>query len=267
MYPLSAPHFDFDVQRYSVLLGVADAVSLRHRSSQLFFELIPQLCRVVPFDLVSFSRFDASRKITKIYVSEGGEWPRESLEIAVDDTTAESVWRKQSVLSIEDLSMEGEFKPELQWLRDREMRSYCVVPLTTFHQKLGTLGFASKQLHPFREPDIRFLHRVAEIMALSLDTTLAEAAVAEEVDRLRLLIDIERSAAESSDFHESVALILGSLKKWAVQDIVGLYTYDEASESLRLLMPDQDWAEKMAPQGLTPLEGTLAGQAFRSRAA
>ena len=40
---------------------------------------------------------------------------------------------------------------------------------------------------------------------------------------------------------------------------------DEISHSLRLHMADPQLAEKMAPRGLTPLEGTLAGQAFRTQ--
>ncbi len=265
MYPLSAPRLELDSRRYDALLGMAEVVSLRHDLGELFRDLAPQLRSVVPFDLVNFARFDSARKTMKMFLWEGGEWPREPVESPPEESAEESVWRNQTVLSIDDLTAEKHFEPQLRWLREYEIRSYCVLPLTNFHEKLGALGFGSKRTGAFGDQNIEFLRRVAEIVALGLDSALDDATLAEEVGRMRLLLEVRGPYARRFDVRQSVASILGSVQKWAAQDYVGVYLYDEMTQSLRLQMPDSEVAEKLAPQGSTPLDGSLAGQAFRSR--
>jgi putative methionine-R-sulfoxide reductase with GAF domain len=265
VYPLGEPRLEFDVQRHAVLLAMADAVCLRHEPGELFRGLAPQLRTVVAFDFVTFARFDSSRKIMKLFLWEGEEWPREPLEIAVEDAAVGSVWRNQKALSIDDLSTEKRFGPELHWLRQHDLQSYCVLPLTTIQEKLGALGFGRKRTHAFRSEDVQFLQSVAEMAALSVDTTMAQPTLLEECARLRLLLEVGAPHIRVSDLHQAVASILESMQKWASRDYVGVYLYDESSEALRLHMPDPELAEKFVPQGLAPIEGTLAGQAFRSR--
>jgi formate hydrogenlyase transcriptional activator len=265
MFPLVMPNSAVDLQRCSALLEIAEVVSSGPEPDEIFGSLASRLRSVIPFDLVNFARCEPARNIMKMYAWEGAEWPPEPMEIAVEEAAVGAVWRNQTVLSVADLSTEKRFEPDLQWLRAREIRSYCALPLTTFHEKLGALGFGSKRAHAFSAHDVQFLHRVAEIVALRVDNTLAESSLVEEKARLRLLIDIGTVYGKASDLRQSVASILGSLQRWAAQDYVGIYLYDELSQSLRLHMADPQLAEKMVPQGLTPIDGTLAGQAFRSR--
>ncbi|MFZ0817595.1 MAG: sigma 54-interacting transcriptional regulator [Candidatus Sulfotelmatobacter sp.] len=201
----------------------------------------------------------------KMHAWEGEERPREPIEIAVEDTAVGAVWRNQAVLSIDDLSTGKQFEPERQWLLSRKMRSYCVLPLTTSHEKLGALGFGSKWAYAFGLPDIQFLRRVAEIASLCIDRTLPGSVLAEERARLRLLLEVSAPQIQASGLPNSVATILASLQKWADPDYIGVYLYDETSQSLRLHMTDSQIAEKMAPEGLVSLDGTLAGRVFRSQ--
>jgi formate hydrogenlyase transcriptional activator len=255
---------EFDVQRHAALLAVADAVCLRHEPGELFRDLTPQLRIVVPFDFINFALFDSARKTMKMFLWEGAEWPYEPLEIAVENAAVGSVWRNQTALSIADLSTEKRFEPGLRWLRQRDLHSYCVLPLTTVQEKLGALGFASRRSHAFGSDDIQLLHRVAKMVALCVDTTLGEATLQEERARMRLLLEVGAPHLRASNLWLSVASILGSMQRWAAQDYVGLYLYDGISQALRLHMADPQLAEKFAPSGLAPLDGSLAGQAFRS---
>ncbi len=263
--PLIASRLELDAQHYAVLMGVADLVCLRHQPDQLFPDLASHLGPLVPLDLINFARFDASRETVKMDMWPRAEWARQSREVAAEESAAGSVWRNQTILSIDDLSNEMRFDAELRWLRDHEIRSYCVLPVTNFREKLGALGFGSKRPQAFRDQDMQVLHDVTEMVALCIDSTLDDATLAAELDRLRLLIEVGGPGPRSPDLLQSVSSILASMQKWAVQDYVGIYLYDEISQSLRLHMPDPELAEKLAPQGLSSIEGTLAGQAFRSR--
>jgi len=265
MFPSDVRKTDLDPQRHAALLGMADIVCLRQDPGELFRKLVPHLRSVLSFDLLTFALCDSPQRIMKMYLWGGSKWLHGPLELPVQESLVGSVWRNQTAACIDGLSAEKQFESELQWVREQEIQSYCVLPLTNFQEKLGALGFGSKRMHAFGHQDCYFLARVAEMVALCIDTTLADEALAEEVGRLRLLLEVGGPDARGPDLQRSVASILGSMKKWAVQSYVGVYLYDEISQSLRLHTPDVEMASKLAPHGLTPIEGTLAGQAFRSR--
>ena len=263
--PSSAPGAELDTERYNALLKVADVVALRRDPGELLTDLAPKLRAVVPFNLVNFSLLDSARKTVEMFLWEGEEWPHEPLEIGVEETAVGSVWRNQTALSIDDLSTERRFEAEVRRLRERKIRSYCVVPLTSLNEKLGAIGFGSERASAFGSSDVEFLDRVARMLALNVDDTLPEETLAEETARLRLLLEVSAPRLQGCDVEHSVAAILESLQKWAVEDYVGLYLYDETAQALRLHMADPHAAEKLSVQGLTPIEGTLAGRAFRSQ--
>ncbi len=265
MFPSDVSKTDLDPQRHAALLGIADIVCRRQNPGELFPKLAPHLRSVLSFDLLTFSICDPPQRIMKMYLWEGSQGLHGPLEVPVEESIVGSVWRNQTAACIDGLTAEKQFESELQWLREQEVQSYCVLPLTNFHEKLGALGFGSKRMHAFGHQDGYFLARVAEMVALCIDSTLAEETLAEEVGRLRLLLEVGGPDARGTDLQKSLASILGSMQRWAVQAYVGVYLYDEISQSLRLHTPDVEMASKLAPHGLTPIEGTLAGQAFRNR--
>jgi formate hydrogenlyase transcriptional activator len=265
MVPLCVPNSAVDLQRYLALLEIAEEVSPGSEPGEVLLDFVSGLRSVVPFDFVNFALCDPARRIMKMHAWKGAEWPREPIEMAAEDTAVGAVWRNQAVLSIDDLSTGNQFEPERQWLCSHQMRSYCVLPLTTSHERLGAFGFGSKQAYAFSLSDIQFLRRVAEIAALCIDRMLPESVLEEERARLRLLLEVSAPQIQASDLPNSVATILGSIQKWAERDYIGVYLYDETSQALRLHMTDSQIAKKMAPEGLVPLEGTLAGRVFRSQ--
>lgn len=265
MFPSDVSKTNLDPRRHAALLGMADIVCLRQDPGELFRKLVPHLQSVFSFDLLTFAVSDSPQRVMKMYVWEGSQWLRGPLEVPVENSVVGSVWRNQSAASIDDLMTEKQFDPELQWLREQEIQSYSVLPLTNCHEKLGAIGFGSRQTHAFDRQDLYFLARVAEMVALCVDTTLPDATLAEEVSRVRLLLEVSGPDARASDLQQSVASILRSIQKWALQDYVGVYLYDEISQSLRLHTADAEMSLKLAPQGLIPIDGTLAGQTFRSR--
>ncbi len=264
MCPLRIPSFDLDSQRHAALGSMADLIGFRHAPEDLFRALAPHLQSVLPVDVLNLALGDPVRKVMKLSFWEGSLSWHAALEVPAEESPAGSAWRNQNPALIDMLRPEKKFDPELQWLREHDIRSYCLLPLTDFREKLGALGFASRRLHAFRERDMRFLHSVTEIVALGVDSALDEKVLAEEAGRLRLLIEAGEPRARNLDLPQSLASILASMQRWAVEDYIGIYLYDKTSHSLRLHMSDRKLVEKMAPQGLSSIESTLAGQAFRT---
>ena len=231
---------------------------------QLFAEIGPYVRAVVFFDLLNLGLFDPLHEIMNMHLWEVSRGLLAPVQAGVDESVLGAVGRSQNAICVDDLTANRQFAPGLRWLLELEIRSYYVTPLTSGKSKLGALGIGSRLQRAFAEADFQFLNHLAEMVALSVDTSLTDAGVAEEVGKLRLLFDIAVSTSAGADWDACIASMLALIQKWAGQDLVGLYVYEDDSQSLHLLMSDRDWAEKMAPDGRTPLQDTLAGQAFRT---
>ena len=149
VYPISASRLKLDVQRHTALLEMADVLSRHHEPSDLFRGLAPSLRAVVPFDFLNFALHEPSVQLMKLHVWNGEDWPATPREIAVDEAAVGWVWEHQQPLTVDDLERESRFERGLAYLRDHQVRSYCVAPLTSSQTKLGALGFGSRRPHAF----------------------------------------------------------------------------------------------------------------------
>lgn len=257
--------FSFTPQRQAALLEIADFVTLRYSPSDLFRQVAPRLRAVASFDGLNFALYDPSQKKMKMSWWDETHGLSEPVEVGVDESIVGAVWRNQIATCADNLNLERQYKPEVQWLQERGMRSYCVLPLTTFRENLGSLGFGSARFAAFAKNDIDFLRYAVELIAPGLDPKLPDAELAEEAARQRLLLGTANIGGVGMDLWQAVDSILACLQIWAPHDYVGIYLYDAASQSLHLQMSDPELAEKLAPQAGVKLEGSLAGQSLRSR--
>ena len=184
MFPLSAPDVEFEWQRQAILLWAAELVSVRREPGELFREIASRLRTVLPFDFVIFALCDPVRKIMKLYMWQGEGWVPETAEVSIEESAAGFVWRTQTALSIDNLAEGKQLKHGLHWLREKAARSYSIVPLSSLHQELGAIGIGSKLAHAFSSDDVTFLHRVADMVALSADATVTYATAMVERDRI-----------------------------------------------------------------------------------
>jgi len=188
MYPLSAPGLELDLQRHAALLEMVDVLSRHHEPGDLFRGLAPSLRAVVPFDFLNFALHDSTENLIKLYVWDGAEWPKQPLEVVIDDSVEGWVWKHRQSVTIDDLERETTFHSGLAWLRDYKLSSYTALPLSTPNSNLGALGFGSKRPRAFTPRQVRYLQRVSEIVALCVDKRLVLATFAEERERVRLLL-------------------------------------------------------------------------------
>jgi formate hydrogenlyase transcriptional activator len=200
VFPKGAPYLGVAMQRYNILLDVADVVCSRQQPPELFRDLLPRLRSTLPCDLLTFALHNPSRNTMQVHLRSGAEpWPDSSEEIAVDHSAVGWVWRNQEALSVDDVKEYPRFDPGLRPLGERGMRSYCVVPLSTSQRKLGALGIASKRVNAYNVSDEQFLVQVAKLVALSLDETQSDDALCNERERLRVLRDATSLQARPSN--------------------------------------------------------------------
>jgi formate hydrogenlyase transcriptional activator len=261
MCPLGAVNFEIDLQRYAALLEMADVVSRHRAAADLFRDLTPRLQAVVPFDLINFSLHDPIRNQMKMYVWGGAERLDAPQEVAVEESVTGWVWQNQTAVSIADLEAETRFEPGLRWLRDRGLRSYSVLPLSTAHVRLGALGFGSKRVDAFTSRDMQFLNRVAEFVALSVDNALSQSMLAEERDRAHVLLEVETTLSASLDLRQLLLAAASSLHQVVAHDSASISYFDERADSLRECALDS--ASGYANEGI-PIapDNSLPGRVF-----
>src|SRR5581483_6170304 len=113
------------------------------------------------------------------------------LETPIEESMSGWVWENQRPLTLQDLNVETRYPRLTKMIRERGIRSLCLVPLTTAQRRLGALGFGSRQVAAYDNADLEFLQQVAAQVAVAVDNALnAEAAesyqrqLARERDRL-----------------------------------------------------------------------------------
>jgi formate hydrogenlyase transcriptional activator len=260
------------LQQYQALLQIAEAIA-RHRDlASLFSNLAQQLRPVVKFDGVATLLYDPASGRMRMHMLET-QLPETGLptELPVEAAPGGWVWQTQQPMIIADTEREERFPQVMQMVVESGLRSLCVLPLTTAGRRLGALGFGSVKVATWNEADLEFLQQVAGLVAVAVDNAInfdnaraAEAALALERDRLRLLLEINNAIVSALDLPELLAAISPCLRRVVHHDFAALLVYDQASDQLRAHA--LDLPERAASEGvLFSMEGTPSGMAFRSR--
>ena len=181
----------FDEQRYRALLDAADLIVLHSTLPELFHRLAKRLRQVTPYDMVNFVLHEDGRHVMRMNIWENVT-PEQSpvpLRLEIDDPASAWVWEHQQPLLIPDTQAETSFPELLNVLRTRGLKSYCVLPMTTAQDRLGAIGFGSAHPAAYREADMEFMQRVANLVAVAVENLRTQQALAHDRDRLQVLLD------------------------------------------------------------------------------
>ena len=198
-------------RQYQALLEVSQSVAAHRDLTALFRDLAERLPRVVTFHSLWLVLHDPARNRMRLHILEGlsreaekeSAWP---LERPLEESPSALAWSKQEPLVVFNLAEDSRYAQAFQLLLDNGIRSCCILPLTTAHRRLGAVGFGYSQPYHYSEADVDFLGQVACQIAVAVDNVLAhaesaefQAALAEERDRLRLLLDLNNTLAPNLD--------------------------------------------------------------------
>jgi len=263
-------HFepDDDLRRYEALLQMADLVVHRSGLPELLPDLAEGLHKVASFEVANFSLYDSARKVMRMHLWEGNELLSNLAELQVEEAACSVALEKQEPVVWPDLSTETRFERTVSLLKERGIRSYCTLPLTSAQRRLGALGLGSSQLNAYSESDVRLLLRVAELVALALDSALTRAAFQHEKERLEALLKVSTTLVSSLDVQKVFPEISGFIRNVFKQDYASIAIHDDASHCLRLYALDSLLADGLIGAETTlSLKETGAGQAFQEKEA
>ena len=263
-----------DGQRQA-LLEVAEAIALHRDLGELFHDLAGRLHRVVQFDYLNLVLHDTARNVMRLHILETSQPTRvrPGLELPVGETPAGTVWETQQPLVVADIEQESRYPTLLQTLRQEQVKSFCMLPLTTAHRRLGALGFGRTVLHRYSEAEVEFMQQVARQVAVAVDNALnyrsAQAyqqQLAQQRDRLQVLLEVNNVLVSHLDVRELFEAIAACLRRVMHHEYTSLALYDPATKRMRVQFLDFPEGRGLIREEMSiAVESSPSGCSFRSR--
>jgi formate hydrogenlyase transcriptional activator len=234
---------DNRVQRYQALLEALESLKRHDDLSALFHELAQRLRKVLEFDIIGVMLHDPAADVMRVHILESeqplniGSGPL----LPPAQSPGGRVWRSQEPLIISDYEQETHFPEMMPVWRAYGMRSGYYLPLTTPQRRLGAINFASTAPRSYDSCDLKLFAQVARLVAVAVDNTLNfqtaqtyQRQLADERDRLRLLLEINNAVVSQLDFRSLLKQIAASLRPVLQQDYLSVALYDPVRQTLRV---------------------------------
>ena len=258
---------DLQLRQYRTLLDLSKAIGSHHNLSDLFHELAGYLHNLFEFHNLSLLLHDGSGQIMRLHVLETSEPMMRQLpkEVPIDGSAVGWVWQNQQPFVTADVEQETRF-PSITVLRDFPVKSVCILPLTTVHQRLGVLGMASDKVGAYNNLDLEFARLVAAQIAVAVEAQIYQSQLARERDRSELLLEINNMLVSNLNLRELLSAISACLRRVIPHDVAGISLYDPESNKLRVSALESITDEDLFIEGEPiPIEGTAAGLALTTR--
>jgi formate hydrogenlyase transcriptional activator len=218
--------------------------------------------------------YDPAKHVMRLHNLEGS--PRGPLrpgaEFAVEDIPSGWVWQQQQPLVLADLTRETRFPRATHTLRDYGLGSFCSLPLSTAHRRLGTLTMGRPERGAYSPSEVAFAQLVAAQVAVAVDNALhseeahaLQQQLAHERDRLHLLLEVTNSAMANLELRDVLRAVSATLRRVMHCDVAGVLLPEAERHQLRVYALDfPDSQGFIQEEVLVPIEGSLPGKAFQT---
>src|SRR5918992_944353 len=239
------PHFP--AEQCLTLNAVSRIIAARRNLSDLFDDLAEHLHGLLEFSYLSVMLYDPAQHVMRLHNLQGT--PRGPLRpgaaFAVEDIPSGWVWQQQQPLVIADLERETRFPKATQTLPEYGLGSFCSLPLSTAHRRLGTLTMGRPEEGAYRPSEVAFAQLVAAQVAVAVDNALhsqeaqaLQQQLARERDRLQLLLEVTDSVISNLDLREVLRAVSATLRRVMHCDVAGVILPDAERHQLRVYALD-----------------------------
>jgi len=202
---------DSVVHRYKALLDMADLLVHHGNLPELFHALGRRLHSVVSFDFINFSIYDSSTNRMRLNLWEGSDSPPLPMELPLNECASGWVWENQQPLVFDDITLESGYRNIFDHLKERGIRSYCMLPLTTSQARIGGVGIGSRQIAAYGVGDLELLQRIAGMIALAVENFLTRQQLTSEKERLDALLRVNSALLRTKDMQQLIPAISESI--------------------------------------------------------
>ena len=259
-------------RQLEALLEVSEAIAQQRDLPALFHDLAGRLHSVIEFDFLTLVLHDPVRNVMRLHILET-RIPTEKaagMETPIEGHPSGWVWETQQPLVIADVAEETRFPDFMPRLREHNVRSLAIFPLTTAQRRLGSMGFGRMVPHRVTDTERQFMQRVASQVAVAVDNALNfensqayQAQLARERDRLQVLLDVNNVLVTSREVGELFRGIVASLERVIHHDFTSLALLDPATGLLKIHALDFPGRQELLKQEITvPRDSSPSGRAI-----
>jgi formate hydrogenlyase transcriptional activator len=259
------------------LLEVSEAIAQQRDLPALFHDLAERLHSVVDFDFLTLVLHDPVRNVMRLHILESRmDHPSKppGSESPMDGHPSGWVWQTQLPFVVSDVEEEDRYPDFMTRLRDVNVRSLAILPLTTAQRRLGAMGFGRTVPERMTDTVLQFMQRVASQVAVAVDNALNyqnsqayQQQLARERDRLQVLLEINNVLVTSREFPELFRGIISTLQRVIHHDYTSLALLDPVSGLLKIYALDFPGRQNIFKQELSvPRETSPAGVAISNGA-
>src|SRR5215469_693664 len=164
-------------------------------------------------------------------------------DVPIEQTKMWWVYQHQQPLCIADWSGDDRFAARREALRRLgcEYQSLCCIPLRTSRQRLGVLRVASLRPNNFSEEQVRFLHSVADQLALAMSESLsrkllrrAESDLEVSQARFELIMSVVNRAISAEDLGEVLVEVTANTQRILDCDLAVMALFDRGKGDLKI---------------------------------
>jgi formate hydrogenlyase transcriptional activator len=252
-----------EIDDNKLLLDVADLMVHHRNLPELFAAMGRRLAKVAATEFTNLWVHDPTRSVMRMHVLEGKDLVRAQINVPVADSPGGIAWQTQQPLVVPDVNAETRFLSLVNLLKEKGIRSYCVLPLTTAEKRLGALGLGSPQVSVYREENLRLLRRVADLVALAVENALTREALQAEKERLQVLLEVNATLMINRDLEKLFPEISAFMRRVIKHDYASVAVYDEAAHALSLHPLDSPLTQGLFRTDTTlPVKETPTGRAL-----
>ncbi|HJX15541.1 MAG TPA: sigma 54-interacting transcriptional regulator [Candidatus Deferrimicrobiaceae bacterium] len=262
-------------ERYEALVRLSKAISAHRDPKELFCVLASELRSLVSFDAIGVVLYDEAANRIRPPLLELCSRPGLLLQpdIATEETMASWVYQHQQPLVVSFADQEARLpRGIVDQMRKFGLLSACVIPMTTAHRRLGSIGVGSERPDAYSGEEVRFLALVADIVALAVDDALnfeasqvAQEELRREKDRLKLLLDLTNRIVSNLELRDLLRTISATLRQVMQCDVAGVALPDPESSRLRVYAFDfPEGKGYVREETLIPMGGSVPGRVFRT---
>ncbi len=236
--------------RYRTLLDVSTAIAAQPNVQAVLHSLRSLLSAIVGFDSVSLLLLDstAGNQVRVIAFDQTIEAPSIKIgtQISIAGTSIEQAINEQAPVHVPDAQSEISRIPELM-LSESMLASQggYVFPVSISRRKLGALIFGNNKRGEFSQDDVDLMTSVTSHVAVVLESALAvdsakryQRQLAEERDRVKLLLEINNYVVSQLDMNELFRSASTSIRKYFANDFTGFWLIDKESNHFECAVLD-----------------------------
>jgi formate hydrogenlyase transcriptional activator len=205
---------------YQALLEVSESITLHRDLPGLFHDLFQRLPRLVSFDSLSLILHNPERNTMRVHIVEmEGRAQMDVVERLIEDSPSGFVWETQQPLVVADTGQQVRFPEAMASFRASGIKSFCILPLTTAHRRLGSIAFGNKNDDAYGRADLEFFRLIARQVAVAVDNALSQSEnqryqqeLAQERNRLRLLLTLNNNVISNLELRALLRAISNGVR-------------------------------------------------------